>query len=203
MQVIGITGSAATGKSTSARLFAARGIPVFDVDEGVRKLYSGDGAAVLPVANAFTGVLEGKDIDRQRLREHLLSDPSAFNRLESIVHPLIEAEIHAFLNLCREKGEKNVVLDIPLLFETGYEVLCHFVVVTKAQASLQKARLQKREGISDLWITSLLKRQMSEKEKCRRADFLIDTTDSPEKMEQMITHILSVISGRDEIVSLR
>ena len=173
MFVIGLTGSLAMGKSTTAQFFRDAGVPVHDADATVHRLYAG--AAVAPIEAAFPGSAVDGRIDRARLAARVLDDPAALKRLEAIVHPMVrEAEI-AFLREAEARGEKIVVLDIPLLLETGGDRRVDAVVVVSAPREVQRARVLERPGMSQDKLDALLARQMADAEKRRRADFVVPT----------------------------
>jgi dephospho-CoA kinase len=174
MIVLGLTGSAAMGKSATAKMFAEEGVPVFDADAAVHALYSGD--AVAPVEAAFPGVADGERIDRDRLAARVFNDPDALKKLESIVHPLVRAAENRFRAEAERNGAAIIVLDIPLLFETGGDARVDAVVVVSAPADVQVSRLRERPGMTAEKIEGMLARQMADSEKRRRADFIIDTS---------------------------
>jgi dephospho-CoA kinase len=173
MRVIGLTGSIAMGKTTTAAMFRARGVAVHDADAVVHRLYKG--AAVEPLEAAFPGVTFAGAVDRKRLAERLLGDSEALARLESIVHPMVRESETVFLARMRAEGRPIVVLDIPLLFETGGDERVDVVVVVTADAGIQKARLLARGGMDEAKLDMLLARQMPDCEKRRRAHFLVDS----------------------------
>ena len=175
MIVLGLTGSIAMGKSTAAAMFRRLGVPVYDADRAVHCLLSRGGAAVLPVAAAFPGVVVEGAIDRRLLAARVFGDTGALRELEGILHPLVARERRRFLHAARRQGRRLVVLDIPLLFETGGERTCDAVAVVSAAASVQYARLLRRPGMSAERIATIMRRQMPDKEKRRRADFIIPT----------------------------
>jgi len=174
MIVLGLTGSAAMGKSATAKMFADEGVPVFDADAAVHRLY--EGAAVAPVEAAFPGVVVNGRIDRERLAAKVLNNPSALKLLETIVHPLVRAEQDRFRREAVESGAPIAVLDIPLLFETGGDQRTDAAVVVSAPAEIQRARLLARPAMTVEKIDAMLARQMPDAEKRRRADFVIDTS---------------------------
>jgi dephospho-CoA kinase len=175
MIVLGLTGSIAMGKSTAAAMFRRLGVPVYDADRAVHRLLGKGGAAVTPVATAFPGVVVDGAIDRRLLGERVFGNAAALRELERILHPLVLRERQRFLRAARLQGRRLVVLDIPLLFETGGERACDAVAVVSAPASLQQARLLQRPGMSPERIAGVMRRQMPDKEKRRRADFIIPT----------------------------
>lgn len=171
--VIGLTGSIGMGKSTTAGLFRAAGVPVFDSDREVHDLYGG--AAVPLVEAAFPGVVREGRVDREALAARVLGDADALSRLETIVHPLVAARREAFLAAARDAGAPLAVLDIPLLFETGGDRLVDRIVVVSAPESVQKARVLARPGMTEERLSAILARQVPDAEKRRRADVVIAT----------------------------
>ncbi|WP_347267577.1 dephospho-CoA kinase [Paracoccus sp. (in: a-proteobacteria)] len=169
--LLGLTGSVGMGKSTAAAMFRELGHPVWDADEAVHRLYAAGGAAVAPVAAAFPGVLHDGGIDRARLRGALAGDPAAYARLEAIVHPLVAADRQAFI-AARPKAP-ILVLDIPLLYETGAEAGMDGVAVVSAPAGLQRARVMARPGMTEENFRLILARQMPDADKRARADWVI------------------------------
>jgi dephospho-CoA kinase len=173
MIVLGLTGSAAMGKSATAKMFADEGVPVFDADAAVHALY--EGAAVTPVEAAFPGVTVNGRIDRDRLAAKVLHNPDALQRLETIVHPLVRAVQDEFRRKAEASGAAIAVLDIPLLFETGGDRRTDAVVVVSAPPEVQRTRLMERPAMTVEKTDALLARQMPDAEKRKRADFIIDT----------------------------
>ena len=174
MIVLGLTGSAAMGKSATARMFADEGVPVFDADAEVHRLY--DGAAVPPIEAAFPGTTAGGRVDRERLAAKVFDDPERLARLEAIVHPLVRAAEEKFRAEARANGAAVVVLNTPLLLETGGDNRVDAVVVVTAPADVQRARLFERPGMTEEKFRAMLARQMADSEKLERADFVIDTS---------------------------
>lgn len=175
MLKLGLTGSIATGKSTVLAAIAAMGVPTFSSDEAVHRLYDG-GAAVAPVAAAFPGVVMDGRIDRTRLSAQLLAAPERLRDLEAIVHPLVRAEIRRFLVEAEQAGAALVVVDIPLLYETGVDWGLDAVIVTAVDAAEQRRRALARPGMSVEKLDAILARQLPQAEKIRRADYVIDTS---------------------------
>ena len=171
MKIVGLTGSIAMGKSTAAQMFRDLGHPVWDADAAVHALYAPGGAAVAPVAAAFPGVLQAGGIDRAALRQALADDPAGFQRLEKIVHPLVGADRAAFI--ARHGDAAIVVLDIPLLYETGADAAMDGVAVVSAPADIQRARVMARPGMTPENFQMILSRQMPDAEKRRLADWVI------------------------------
>lgn len=175
MKVLGLTGSIAMGKSTAAAMFRGLGVPVFDADVCVHDLLAAGGRAVPAVEAAFPGVTVDGAVDRQRLGARVFGDNAALTGLEHILHPMVRNERSRFLQLGVRNGRALVVLDIPLLFETGGERDCDAVAVVSAPAFIQMQRLLARPDMDRTRVASVLSRQMSDREKRRRADFVIPT----------------------------
>jgi dephospho-CoA kinase len=174
--VLGLTGSIGMGKSTAAAAFRLLRLPVFDADRVVHRLLEPKGAAVLPVETAFPGVtVSTGGVDRGRLGRRVFGDPAALKRLEAIIHPMVEAAEKRFLGRARARRASLVVLDIPLLFETGRYRRCDFVLVVSAPAFLQRQRVLQRPGMSRERLAAVLQQQMPDAEKRRRADFVVQT----------------------------
>jgi len=173
MVVLGLTGSIAMGKSTTATMFRRLGIPVFDADGSVHRLLARGGAGVAPAAAAFPGTENGSAIDHDAVAARVFGDPLALRRLESILHPLVRHEQTTFLEIHARRQASLVVLDIPLLFETAGDRTCDRVAVVSAPAFLQLQRILARPGMTRDRATAVLSRQMPDEEKRRRADFVI------------------------------
>ena len=174
---LGLTGGIGMGKSTASQTFRDLGHPVWDADAAVHDLYAPGGAAVAPVAAAFAGTMCDGGIDRAALRQALAADPAGFQRLEAIVHPLVAAERADFI--ARQADTPIVVLDIPLLYETGAERGMDGLAVVSAPAAVQRARVMARPGMTEENFRLILSRQMPDSEKRKRADWVIpsDTMD--------------------------
>ena len=192
MFVLGLTGSLAMGKSTTAQFFAAAGVPVHDADAVVHQLY--EGPAVAAVEAAFPGTTGGGKVDRAKLAARVLKDPGALKRLEDIVHPLVHEAEQRLLAEAEKKGERVAVLDIPLLFETGGERRVDAVVVVSAPEEMQRARLLERPGMTTAKIESILARQMPDAEKRARADFIVDTSRGFDAARAEVRAILKAIA---------
>jgi dephospho-CoA kinase len=175
MRIIGLTGGMGMGKSTAAAAFRRAGIPVFDADATVHALQARGGQAVGAIEHAFPGTVRHGAVDRRGLRRAVLGDPEALDRLEAIVHPLVREAERAFVARARRRGARAVVLDIPLLFETGADARVDRVVVVSAPRDVQAARLRKRRAMSERQIAAVLARQMPDREKRRRADVVVPT----------------------------
>lgn len=175
MIVLGLTGSIGMGKSTTAALFADEGALVWDADAAVRDLYAPGGAAVEAVEAAFPGVTGPGGVDRDRLRAALSADPEGYARLEAVVHPRVRAHRMALIETARAAGARLVVLDIPLLLETGGDAETDAVVTVTAPAEVQRARVLARPGMTPERFEEILARQTPDAEKRARADFVIET----------------------------
>ena len=175
MIILGLTGSIGMGKSTASISFRRLGIPVFDADAAVHRLQARGGRAVAPIAAAFPGSVADGRVDREALRRAVLGDPTALKRLERIVHPLVRDEERRFLARARREGRRVVVLDVPLLLETGGEARVDRVVVVSAPAAVQAVRVLRRKGMTAERLASIRARQMPDAQKRRRADHVVPT----------------------------
>ena len=194
MIVLGLTGSIGMGKSTTAKIFADAGVPVHDSDETVHRLYSGKAAPL--VEAAFPGTVVAGSVDRTELARRVLGNAAALKTLETIVHPLVRADADAFLAQHREAGAPLVVLDIPLLFETGGRNRVDKVVVVTAPADIQRARVLARPGMSEDKLSAILAKQVPDAEKRRQADFVIDTGEGMDAARGAVDAIIAELSGR-------
>jgi len=186
--VAGLTGSIAMGKSTVAAMFAEFGVPIFDADDAVREFYAGDGAR--SVEAAFPGVTVSGQIDRQRLGALVLGDADALRQLESLVHPAVANARARFLERSATEGRRLVIVDVPLLFETGEDSSVDLVIVVSAPESVQRARALAREGMTDTKLDAILSRQTSDVEKRRRAHFIIDTRGSLDQTRAIVAQFM-------------
>lgn len=191
MIVIGLTGSIGMGKSTTARMLRRLGLPVHDADASVHRLMQAGGAAVAPLLAAFPSVASPEGgIDRAALRGQVVGHPVQLKRLESIVHPLVKADRQRFLARERQRRAPVVVLDVPLLFESGSDKDVDAVWVVSAPAFLQRQRVMARSGMSAAVFSGLLGRQMPDYEKRRRADWIIPTGLGLAVTERRLRHLL-------------
>ena len=188
---LGLTGSIGMGKSTTAAMFLAEGIPVWDADAAVHRLYSAGGAAVRPVADLCPAAHQGNAIDRVALRDWITSDPAALPRLESVVHPLVAQDRAAFAAL---HPAGILVFDIPLLFEKGTEADCDATLLVTAPANIQRARVLARPGMTEAQFALILSRQMPDAEKRARATHIVETLSLDQTrayVQALIAHLRS------------
>lgn len=193
MIILGLTGSIGMGKSTTSAMFEAEGVPVYDSDAAVHALYAPGGAAVAPVEAAFPGVVVDGAIDRVRLSARVLGNPEALKALEVIVHPLVGSDRIAFFEKAAAAGKDIVVLDVPLLYETGGDKRVDKVVVVSAPAEVQRARVMARPDMDAAKFEAILARQLPDAEKRARADFVIDTSQGLEPARQQVRAILRAL----------
>ena len=192
MFVIGLTGSIGMGKSTTARFFAEAGVPVHDADAVVHRLYEGRAAPAIEAA--FPGTTAGGKVDRAKLAARVLGDKATLLQLESIVHPLVRESEAAFLAEAKRAGAPVVVLDIPLLFETGGQARVDAVVTVTAPAEVQRERLQQRPGMTDEKIEALIANQLPDAEKRSRADFIVDSSQGFDAARAQVADILRQVA---------
>jgi dephospho-CoA kinase len=197
MIVIGLTGSIGMGKTETARMFAAEGVPVSESDTIVHRLYDTGGAAVMPVAAVFPHVIVDGRVDRAKLASHLAAHRGDFARLEGIVHPLVRAEQEKFLDEARRRKARLAVLDIPLLFETGRDREVDRIVVVSAPADIQRRRVLARPGMTEEKFAALLARQLPDPEKRVRANFIVDSGRGLDYAREQVRHIIDALSGGD------
>jgi dephospho-CoA kinase len=193
---VGLTGSIGMGKSTTAAMFAEAGAPVYDADAEVRRLYAPGGAAVAPVEAAFPGVVVDGAVDRDRLGARVLGDAAALARLNTLVHPLMGAARGAFFEAARRADAPFVVLDIPLLFETGGERAVDAVVVVSAPAEVQRERVLARPGMTTEKLDAILKAQLPDAEKRARADYVVDTSRGLDAARSQVSDIIADLRAR-------
>ena len=188
MIVLGLTGSIGMGKSTTAKLFAEAGVPVYDADAAVHLLYEGEAAPAIEAA--FPGTTENGRVDRDRLSARVVHDPAAMKKLEEIVHPMLGASRQKFLRDAERSGAPVAVVDIPLLFETGGEKRVNAVVVVTTTAELQRKRILARPNMTEEKLQAILVRQMPDAEKRKRAHFVVDTSHGLDPVRARIRDIL-------------
>ncbi len=188
MRVLGLTGSIGMGKSTTAKLFAEAGVPVYDADATVHKIYQGEAAPAIEAA--FPGTTVDGKVDRARLSAKVVHDPAAIRQLEQIVHPMLKAYHQKFLDDAERSGAPVAVVDVPLLFETGGEKRVDAVVVVTTSAENQRTRILARGTMTTDALDALLARQMPDEEKRKRADFVVDTSHGLDPVRARIRDIL-------------
>jgi dephospho-CoA kinase len=188
MIVLGLTGSIGMGKSTTAKLFAEAGVPVYDADAAVHLLYEGEAAPAIEAS--FPGTTENGRVDRDRLSARVVHDPAAMKKLEEIVHPMLGASRQKFLRDAERSGAPVAVVDIPLLFETGGEKRVNAVVVVTTTAELQRKRILARPNMTEEKLQAILVRQMPDAEKRKRAHFVVDTSHGLDPVRARIRDIL-------------
>jgi dephospho-CoA kinase len=191
MRILGLTGSIGMGKSTTAKLFAEAGAPVYDADAAVHKIYEGEAAPA--IESAFPGTTADGRVDRAKLSAKVVHDPAAIKRLEQIVHPMLGASRQKFLDDAEQSGAPVVVMDIPLLFETGGEKRVDAVVVVTTSPENQRERILARGTMSNEALDAILARQLPDAEKRKRADFVVDTSHGLDPVRERIRDILAEV----------
>lgn len=192
MFILGLTGSLAMGKSATAKMFAEEGVPVHDADAVVHRLYDGEANAAIEAA--FPGTTAGGKVDREKLGKRVLGDAAAIKRLEGIVHPMVAAASARFLAEAERNSAPIVVLDVPLLFETGGDRRCDAVVVVSAPPETQRSRAFERPGMNDDKLALILAKQMPDAEKRARADFVVDTSQGFDAARAQVREILRKVA---------
>jgi len=191
---VGLTGSIGMGKSTTADMFRAEGVAVLDSDQLVHELYKGPAAA--EIDRVFPGVVVNGVVDRRRLAARVLDDPAALKRLEAIVHPMVWAARDALIEERRNQGDRIVVFDIPLLFETGAAKDFDVIVVVTAPEDEQKARVLAREGMTFEKFASILSKQTPDSEKRARADYVVHTDQGLDAAREEVRNIVKALEAR-------
>lgn len=195
MLLIGLTGSIGMGKSATAKMFAVEGVPVYDADAAVHKLYAKGGKAVAPVGALFDGIVKDGAIDREALSKYVVGHAENLKKLESVIHPLVGLEqVQTLLDL-EAAGHDKVLLDIPLLFETGGEGRVDKVVVVSAPADLQRQRVLERPGMSVEKFEAILAKQVPDADKRAKADFVIDTAQGFDAAHAQVRTVLKELAG--------
>ena len=192
MFILGLTGSLGMGKSTTAKFFAEEGVPVHDADAAVHRLYAGEAAPLIEAA--FPGTTVDGKVDREKLGKAVLGKADAIKKLEQIVHPLVRADEQRFLAEAEASGAMVVVLDIPLLYETGGDKRCDAVVVVSAPAEMQRKRAFERPGMTEEKLQALLVKQMPDAEKRARADFVVDSGKGFDAAHAQVREILKRVA---------
>ncbi len=188
MIVLGLTGSIGMGKSTTAKLFAEAGVPVYDADATVHMVYEGEAAPAIEAA--FPGTTVDGKVDRTKLSPLVVHDAAAMKRLEQIVHPMLGAYHRKFLDDAERSGAPVAVVDVPLLFETGGEKRVDAVVVVSTSPEQQRQRILARDNMTAEKLDAILARQLPDAEKRRRADFIVDTSHGLDPVRSQIRDIL-------------
>jgi dephospho-CoA kinase len=188
MIILGLTGSIGMGKSTTAKLFVEAGVPVYDADATVHRLYEGEAAPA--IEEAFPGSTVGGKVDRTLLSAQVVHDPAAMRRLEQIVHPMLGASRARFLEDAERSGAPVAVVDVPLLFETGGEKRVDAVVVVTTTPEIQRERILARDNMTAEKLDAILARQLPDAEKRKRADFVVDTSHGLDPVRARIRDIL-------------
>jgi dephospho-CoA kinase len=188
MIILGLTGSIGMGKSTTAKLFAEAGVPVYDADATVHMIYQGEAAPAIEAA--FPGTTVGGKVDRTKLSGQVVHDAAAMKRLEQIVHPMLRAYHQKFIDDAEQSGAAVAVVDVPLLFETGGEKRVDAVVVVTTSPDIQRQRILARDNMTSEKLDAILARQLPDAEKRQRADFIVDTSHGLEPVRARIRDIL-------------
>jgi len=196
MLIIGLTGSIGMGKSETAKMFARLGLPVYDADAAVHALYAKGGAAVEPVGAAFPGVVRDGAIDRTALSAAVIGKPEALKRLEAIIHPIVRQRQQNWLKAQDAALAPMVVLDIPLLFETGGRDRADVIVVVSAPADIQRARVLARPGMTPEKLDAILLKQTPDAEKRKGADFVVDTSQGLDHAFGEVKALVETLKGR-------
>lgn len=189
MLILGLTGSIGMGKSTTAKLFQEAGVPVYDADAAVHQLYEGEAASAIEAA--FPGTTADGKVDRAKLSARVVHDPAAIRQLEQIVHPMLGASRQKFFDHAEAVGAPFVVVDVPLLFETGGEKRVDAVVVVTTSPEIQRQRVLARGTMDRAKLDAILARQLPDAEKRRRADFVVDTSHGLDPVRARIRDILA------------
>ena len=189
MLILGLTGSIGMGKSTTAKLFAEAGVPVYDADATVHRLYEGEAAPAIEAA--FPGTTTDGKVDRNKLSARVVHDSAAMKQLEQIVHPMLGASRQQFMDDAERSGAPIVVVDVPLLFETGGEKRVDAVVVVTTTPESQRQRILARDNMTGEKLDAILARQLPDAEKRRRADFVVDTSHGLDPVRVRIRDILA------------
>ena len=189
MFILGLTGSLGMGKSTTAKMFADEWVPVYDADAAVHRLYEGLAAPLIEAA--FPGTAVAGKVDRDKLAQRVLGDSAALEKLEAIVHPLVQRAEQLFLEEAARKGARVAVLDIPLLFETDSDQRCDAVVVVSAPPAVQRARVFERPGMTEQKFAAILAKQMPDEYKRARANFVVDTAKGFDAARAQVRDILT------------
>ena len=196
MIVLGLTGSIGMGKSTTAAMFAEAGVPVWDADAAVHRLYAAGGEGSRALARVVPhAVSKARGTDRAKLRAAIIADPGLLPQIEAAIHPLVAADRAGFLDRARAEGAKLVLCDIPLLYETGAEAWLDRVAVVSAPPEVQRDRVLARPGMTEQAFAAILAKQLPDAEKRKRADFVIDTGRGLEPVRRQVAEIIDQLTG--------
>ncbi len=196
MIIVGLTGSIGMGKSTTAKMFTEAGVPVHDADATVHRLYSGRAAPL--IEEAFPGTTADGIVDREKLSAAVLGKPEELRKLEHIIHPLVREEELAFIESQRQARSPVVVLDIPLLFETGGDSRVDRIVVVSASPEIQRERVLARDGMTEEKFEAILSRQVPDAEKRERADFIVDSGAGMEPARKQVHAIIAQLTAESD-----
>ena len=198
MMIVGLTGSIGMGKSTAARILRGFGFPVYSADKAVHDVLKKGGAAVAPVARLFPEALKRGGIDRKILGRTVFGCPKKLRQLEKIIHPLLRQAEQGFLQKARKAKAPGAILEIPLLFETGADKRCDITLCVTAPRAVQKSRVLSRAGMSEEKLRAILKRQMPNAEKIRKANYAIPTGTSLESTEKHLRKLFLKLALLDK-----
>ncbi|PKQ03830.1 MAG: dephospho-CoA kinase [Alphaproteobacteria bacterium HGW-Alphaproteobacteria-12] len=197
MLLIGLTGSIGMGKSETAKMFRESGVPVYDADAAVHKLYEKGGKAVEPLRAAFPAAIVDDAVDRKALSRCVIGLPDEMKKLEAIVHPLVGEAQMEFLRANMEAGQAMAVLDIPLLYETGGETRVDVVVVVSAPYDIQKTRVLARADMDEAKFAAIHAKQVPDAEKRKRADFVVESDKGLDHARAQVAAIVEVLKTRE------
>lgn len=198
MRIVGLTGSIGMGKSETAKMFAELNVPVFDADATVHALQAKNGPALPAIDRAFPGVVIDGVLDRDALGKLVFADPDAKTRLEAIIHPMVGEARQQFFENASEKGRKFVVLDIPLLFETGGDKACDKIIVVSAPAEIQRSRVLARPAMTQEKFDNILARQTPDAKKRAGADYVIETDKGLDHAREQVARIVAELEEQTQ-----
>ena len=196
MLLIALTGSIGMGKSTTAKMFADAGIPVWDADAAVHKLYGPGGAGSDAIAQLVPDAVTSDGVDRSKLRAAILADKTLFKKIEAVIHPLVGQDRADFLQAARNDKADIAICDIPLLFETGGNKAFDKIVVVSAPADIQRQRVLERPGMTEEAFEAILAKQVPDAEKRAQADYIVDTSKGIEAAEKQVAEIIADLRGQ-------
>jgi len=197
MIILGLTGSIGMGKSETAKMFRALGVPVFDADATVHALQSKDGPALPAIEAAFPGTVTDGVLDRQKLGAQVFVNSDSLKKLEAIIHPMVGAARADFMKSAQDSGKKLVVVDVPLLFETGGNNFCDKTVVVSAPEDVQRERVLARPGMTEEKFEDILQKQMPDAEKRAKADYIVETDKGLDFARDKVKDIIADIARND------